>query len=653
MSATLRWLRKQLPGIVAVLVMVSMYLVSFRPTASEAETSEVANSYGFAAQSIAMPSGYEQQEIRKVNQEYQHIDGWISSVGAGIAMNDLDGDGLDNDLCITDPRIDKVVVTPTPGAGVDRYDEFALDPAPLPMNHAMAPMGCAPGDFNEDGRMDLLVYYWGRTPIVFLAQDGSEGDKALSAATYRPTELLPHGGTGTYDGPLWNTNAVAISDFDGDGHADIFIGNYFPDSPVLDHTVYGGVEMNRSLSNAANGGEGHFFRWSAPPADQDGAAEYEWVEDVLPPDISKGWVLGAAATDVDGDLLPELYLANDHGPDGMFHNRSRPGEIVLEPVYGPKSPLVPKSKRVGVDSFKGMGVDFGDLDRDGLYDMFVSNITTSFGIQETSYQFMAKADDTQELRDKLSDGLAPWIDESTDYDTAWGGWCWDVKLDDFNNDGNLEIAQANGFVKGEHNRWPQLQELATANDLVLEHPQWWPNIGENDDVAGSQRLNFFAPDGDRFVNVSRELGLDVPVPTRGIATGDADGDGLLDLAVARQWDQPVFYQNTGDAEAEFLSLDLTHDAGLADGPLVQGSPVVDAQVEVTTPDGRTLINRVDGGSGHSGKRSTDVHIGLGDVSGAVDVRITWRDRDGAVREQELELSPGRHALRLGAQVKER
>ncbi len=651
MSATLRWLRTQLPGIVAVVLMVAMYLVSFRPTVSEAEMSDVASEYGFAAKSIAMPSGYEQQEIRKVNQEYKHIDGWISSVGAGIAMNDLDGDGLDNDLCITDPRIDKVVVTPTPGEGSDRYGPFALDPAPLPTHHAMAPMGCAPGDFNEDGRMDLLVYYWGRTPIVFLAQPQDEA--ALTAATYRPTELLPHDGTGSYEGPLWNTNAVAIADFDGDGHADIFIGNYFPDGPVLDHTVYGGVEMNHSLSNAANGGEGHFFRWDAPPSDADGPAEYEWVQDVLPTDISKGWVLGAGATDVDGDALPELYLANDHGPDAMLHNRSRPGEIVLEPVYGPKSPLLPKSKRVGADSFKGMGVDFGDIDRDGLYDMFVSNITTSFGIQESSYQFMAKAEDEQDLRDQLNDGVAPWSDESTDYNTAWGGWCWDVKLDDFNNDGKLEIAQANGFVKGEHNRWPQLQELATANDLVLEHPQWWPNVGENDDVAGSQRLNFFAPDGDRFVNVSRQLGLDVPVPTRGIATGDADGDGRLDFAVARQWDQPVFYENTAEADGAFLSLDLTHEPADPAAPLVQGSPVVGAQVEVTTPDGRTLISRVDGGSGHSGKRTTDVHIGLGDVSDTVDVRLTWRDRDGTVREQELELSPGRHALRLGVQVKER
>lgn len=61
--------------------------------------------------------GYPQQTVRKVNQKYQDINAWISSVGSGVAMNDLDGDGLPNDLCITDPRIDQVVVTPVPRPG--------------------------------------------------------------------------------------------------------------------------------------------------------------------------------------------------------------------------------------------------------------------------------------------------------------------------------------------------------------------------------------------------------------------------------------------------------------------------------------------------------------------------------------------------------
>lgn len=641
MTATVHWLRKQLAGIVALVLVAGMFLVSSLPETSAAEQDELAAGYGFAPKSVAMPSGFPQQEIRKVNQDYKDIDAWISSVGAGIAMNDVDGDGLANDLCITDPRIDQVVITPTPGKGDQRYAPFALRTGALPMNDVMAPMGCAPADFNEDGTTDLLVYYWGRTPIVFLGKPEAKG-MPLDANCFVPVELVPGSTASTYNGPQWNSNAVAIDDFDGDGHIDIYLGNYFPHSPVLDPSVKGGVEMNDSLSNASNGGEDYFFRWTGANAT---GVQYQQLDDVIPLDLSKGWVLGAAANDVDGDLLPELYLAQDHGKDAMLHNRSTPGNIKFEPIVDSKTPLVPKSKRIGGDSFKGMSAEWADLDRNGLYDLFVSNITTSFGIEESNFQFMNTAGSQSELRAKLQAGDAPWEDKSTDLGTAWSGWAWDIKSEDFNNSGKPAIAQATGFVKGEINRWPQLQELATANDLTVHDPAWWPNMVKGDDVAGSQRLAFFAPKADgTFVNLSERLGLDVPVPTRGIATGDADGDGRIDMAVARQWDQPVFYQNTAPAAGEFLGLKLTHP---------DGAPVVGAQVCVKTADGRMIVGRVDGGSGHSGKRSNDVHIGLGDVRGAQEVKLQWRDRNGQAHEQDLKLNPGWHSLQLDTQAKER
>src|SRR5262249_14672360 len=151
------------------------------------------------------------------------------------------GNGRSDDLCIVDTRSDRVVITPVPGTG-DRYAPFALTYGSLPMSDTIAPMGCVPGDVNADGRMDLLVYFWGRTPIVFLAKANAHG---LSDDTYQPTELVPNAGGAKYTGELWNTNSATVGDFDGDGHADIYIGNYFPDGPVLDDTVSGGVTMNR------------------------------------------------------------------------------------------------------------------------------------------------------------------------------------------------------------------------------------------------------------------------------------------------------------------------------------------------------------------------------------------------------------------------
>src|SRR5256885_1786002 len=166
MTATLGWLRRQLPGIVALALVTGLFIVSRVQFPSEAEAAALASKYKFEPESISLPSGYPQHEIRQVNKAYQHIDAWISSVGAGIALNDLDGDGLANDLVVTDTRIDQTVITPAPGKGSDRYKPFAVNMGDLPITNTMAPMGTIPGDFNEDGRTDRRVYFWGRTPIL-------------------------------------------------------------------------------------------------------------------------------------------------------------------------------------------------------------------------------------------------------------------------------------------------------------------------------------------------------------------------------------------------------------------------------------------------------------------------------------------------------
>lgn len=647
-------LRSLSAGIVAIIVAATLFLV-VDAGVSVAGATQAASKYRFVEMPIAYPAGYDglpHRTIRDVNPSYQKIRAWISSVGASIALNDLTGHGHADGMCFVDTRTNRVVVTYAPTAPKqDQFAPFVLDAAPLPIDDTMAPMGCVPGDFNMDGRMDLLVYFWGRTPIVFLRKAGVTG---LSNAAYQPQELLPQSSSnGRYNGPKWNTNAALVSDLDGDGRPDIMIGNYFPESDVLDPHGQDNVQMNDTLSNATNGGGDHVLRWTGGTSGD--APSVTVVEDrgAIPFRDTTGWTLAMAAADLTGRGVPDVYVANDFGHDHLLRNASTPGRIRFEDAIGQRTPTTPKSLVLGKGSFKGMGVDFGDLDHNGSFDMMVSNITTPWGLEESNFVWINQAKSESEMRTDLDQGIAPFVARARPLGMAWSGWGWDLKFGDFLNDGNLNVVQTEGFVKGTINRWPWLQEMAMTNDNLLSNPSMWPKIGPGDDVAGSQPIAFWARTADgKYANITKQLGLDVPIPTRGIATADTRGIGALDFAVARQWGPPAFYANQSPSLGNQLTLRLYRPAlgGTADQTLL--TPAYDATARITTSDGRVQVVQLDGGSGHGGKRSFEVRAGLGTDSGPVTVDLRWRDVDGQLHTVSQKLAIGTHTLVLTDHVQE-
>jgi len=545
-------LRRLAPAIFVLLLVLGLFVGARLPTASAADRAGLASRFRFTEMPLALPPGLPMHSVRQVNPAYEKIRSWISSVGAAIAINDLDGTGTPDDVCLVDTRSDSAIVTPAPGSAA-HYSPFVLNPAPLPMNPTIAPMGCVPGDFNLDGWTDLIVYYWGRTPVLFLNKGGGG---PLSNAGFRPTELVSQApaSDGLYHGALWNTNAVAVADFDGDGRPDVGVFNYFPETAVLDPDGQPNVQMNHSMSSATNAGGAHILHWTSVTRD---SVKFE-EQPAIPPAYSTGWTLAAASADLDGDLLPELYVANDFGRDRFFHNVSTPGRITFTLGEGRRGAFDPKSLVVGHDSFKGMGIEFADLEGTGRFDGFVSNITTSWGLEESNFLWRNTAASPQAARTAMNVGVAPFHNVAAERNIAWTGWGWDAKGADFDNSGTLQVVQAAGFVAGRINRFNWLQELAAANDLLLQDPAMWPKAVPGDEIAGSQPFAFWVKeDGvDRYVNLSADLHLTDPTPSRGIAVADVNGDGRQEFAVARQWAAPQFYRNDLPARDNFLGLRL-------------------------------------------------------------------------------------------------
>ncbi|GAA2882911.1 CRTAC1 family protein [Streptosporangium fragile] len=622
---------------------------------------EASAEFSFHAEPLGPPGRPGDRTLRRVAPGYERVRAWVSATGAAVALFDVDNAVVSDDVCLVDPRHDTVTVRPAPGTS-GRYRPFTL--VPPDRRPYEAPTGCLPADLDQDGWQDLVVYYWGRSPSLFLRVPGAPP----SGAAFRHRGL-------TAEPEIWNTSAATVGDFDGDGRLDLVFGNYFPDGArVLDGTGdHGDIVTPDSLSAAGNGGTDRLYRATGPAA----FAEVKGVFD----DVGggRGWTLALGAQDLDRDGRPELYVANDFGPDRLLVNESAPGRVRFTEARGVRHPATPRSRIIGRDSAKGAGVGFTDLDADGGPDILVSNAAEDRVLPGGTFAFLSRPGG-------LHEGHAPYDDRAGALGLRRAGWAWDVKAADFDNDGDDEVLHAAGFVRGEVDRWAQFQEAMAANDLAASHPSLWPGIGAGDDLSGRTPNTFFTrgPDG-RYTDVARRAGVAGGAVSRALAVGDVDDDGRLDFAVANQWAASALYRNhgptasfvglrlrlpaghcpaTGDPAAGGSSPDAPATGGPAPGaPAADGSvpggpaagprsratrPAIGAVATVRLPDGSTRSRQLYPAGGHNGVSAPELLFGLGDEmpDAPLPVEISWRDACGGARSASVSLEPGWHRILL-------
>jgi hypothetical protein len=273
------------------------------------------------------------------------------------------------------------------------------------------------------------------------------------------------------------------------------------------------------------------------------------------------------AADFNGDGWPDLYVANDGQPnqlwinqhDGTFKNAALLAGVALSPEGEAKS---------------SMGVDAGDFDNDGDEDVFITELT---GQGHDLY---------------VNDGTGNFEDRSARAGirlaslpfTGFGaGWI------DIDNDGWLDLVTVNGAVT------QNVEALARNQPFSLqEKKQVFRNLGNG-----------------QFVDATRSAGafFDLPEVSRGLAFGDIDNDGDLDMVVGNDSGPLRLLINNVGNRKHWIGVRVP----------------VGSRVAVTTSDGRTIWRRSHTDGSYASARDPRVLIGLGDAGGPVKIRLIRPD----------------------------
>ncbi len=420
-------------------------------------------------------------------------------------------------------------------------------------------MGVAVGDVNNDGWPDVLVTQYGGLQLFLNNGNGTF------------TNITEQAGLKS---SLWGTSACFF-DYDRDGWLDLAIANYVDYDPswrcddLLGKRDYchpnsypGSVTLlYHNLGASVSGRRVRF-------------------EDVtLPSGLGRSAApgLGVVCADFDGDAWPDILVANDAKPnclwinqhDGTFKEEGLRRGIALNGMGLPQG---------------NMGIALGDVSGHGLFDVFISHLT-----EETHALYV------QGPRGFFHDGTARAGLTRSD----WRGTGFGVVLADFDRDGAPDLALVNGRVS---------RKPSSSNS---ERGDFWD--------AYRERNQLFANQGDgRFRDLSADNAplCGTPQVSRGLACGDVNQDGAVDLLVTTLGGRARLYRNKAPEKGHWLLVRVVDPRLKRDA--------YGATVTVRC-DARRWMGLVHAGGSYLCSSDPRVHFGLGSCDAVEELRVLWPD----------------------------
>jgi hypothetical protein len=511
----------------------------------------------------------------------------FESTGSGVALIDYDADGYPDIFFVNGTRLDDSAPNPAPtnhlfhNSGHGTFTDVTVLAGVASSGWGQ---GVCAGDFDNDGFDDLFITYYNRQNILYRNNgDGTFSDVTAKAGLGGPSRN-------------WSTGC-AFLDYNRDGKLDLFVTSYVD----FDRTSAG---LPGSGPNCLSKGVAVFCGPRGLPAARSHLYRNEgngkFTDVSAESGITKAgdcYGLGVLTADFENRRWPDIYLACDSKPSILFHNNT---DGTFTGVGVQAGVAYDEDGREQA----GMGVAAGDYDNDGRLDIIKTNFE----------------DDVPDLYRNEGNGNFTFRTFDAKLGSNLKYLEWGVGFFDYDNDGWPDIFIANGHV------YPELERR--------NHPE---------SPYRQRNLLYHNSGNGRFEDVSKIAGpgLDLQRSGRGVAFGDLNNDGRLDVIINNQNDPPTLLNNESETLGHWISIHTVGAKSNRDG--------IGARV-ILIAGGRRQIQEVRSGGSYLSQNDLRVHFGLADATKIERIELRWPSGtvdkvENASVDQCLTVEEGRGAVK--------